>query len=73
MERFIKKKHNPVINEKDLCQSLNKSFQILNVILELKLSLYKTLYPEKTKNDLEKMINREMVQRKIKQWKLQQT
>lgn len=73
MEGFIKKKHNPVINETDLSQSLNKSFQILNVILELKLSLYKTLYPEKTKNDLEKMINKEMVQRKIKQWKSQQT
>jgi hypothetical protein len=42
------------------------------MILELKLSLYRSLFPEQSQKELEIKINREMVDRKNKQWKSQQ-
>ena len=53
-------------------KNLERSFQLLNMILELKLSLYRSLFPEQSKKELEIKINREMVDRKNKQWKSQQ-
>lgn len=60
---------NNLIKTPSLAENLDRSFQILNMILELKLSLYFSLYPEQSQKDLEKKINREMVERKVKQWK----
>jgi hypothetical protein len=60
---------NNLIKTPSLTENLDRSFQILNMILELKLSLYCSLYPEQSQKDLEKKINREMVERKVKQWK----
>ena len=53
-------------------ENLERSFQLLNMILELKLSLYRSLFPEQSQKELEIKINREMVDRKNKQWKSQQ-
>jgi len=67
-----KEKKNNLTKTSSPTENLERSFQLLNMILELKLSLYRSLFPEQSQKELEIKINREMVDRKNKQWKSQQ-
>lgn len=64
MKKIFKHKNYHLITSP--AENINRSFLILDMILELKLSLYKSLYSDKSLDDLKKMINREMVERKLK-------
>lgn len=59
--------------KQDMVANLGKSFELLNTIMELKLSYLKKTNPDKTEAELIKTIHREIIEAKERQWNLQMT
>jgi hypothetical protein len=51
--------------------NLNKSFELLKTVLELKLAYLKKMYPDKTETELIRKIHLDVIKAKENQWKLQ--
>jgi len=53
-----------------MASNLNKSFELLKVVTELKLAYLKKIYPNKSEADLTHKIYQDIIDAKEKQWKL---
>jgi hypothetical protein len=51
--------------------NLNKSFELLKTVMELKLAYLKKMYPDKTEAVLIRKIHLDIIEAKERQWKLQ--
>ena len=56
-----------------MASNLNKSFELLKVVMELKLAYLKKIYPDKTDAELTRKIHLDIIETKEKQWKSQMT
>jgi len=57
----------------EMASNLNKSFDLLKVVMELKLAYLKKMYPDKTGAELTRKIHLDIIEAKEKQWKLRMT
>ncbi|UCH97869.1 MAG: hypothetical protein JSV88_13720 [Candidatus Aminicenantes bacterium] len=51
--------------------NLNKSFELLKTVMELKLAYLKKMHPNKTETELIRKIHLDAINAKENQWKLQ--
>lgn len=51
--------------------NLNKSFELLKTVMELKLAYLKKMYPDKTEAVLIRKIHLDVIEAKERQWKSQ--
>jgi len=57
--------------KKHMAANLNKSFELLKTVMELKLAYLKKMYPGSTEAELIRKIHLDAIQAKEDQWKLQ--
>ena len=57
--------------KKYMVANLNKSFELLKTVMELKLAYLKKMHPDKTEAELTRKIHLDAIKAKENQWKLQ--
>ncbi len=57
--------------QQHMVANLNKSFELLKTVMELKLAYLKKIYPDKTEAVLIRKIHLDVIEAKERQWKLQ--
>lgn len=57
--------------QQHMVANLNKSFELLKTVMELKLAYLKKMYPDKTEAVLIRKIHLDVIEAKERQWKLQ--
>jgi hypothetical protein len=57
--------------KKHMVANLNKSFELLKTVMELKLAYLKKMHPDKTEAQLIRKIHLDVIKAKESQWKLQ--
>jgi len=60
-----------VEQKQHMVANLNKSFELLKTVMELKLAYLKKMYPKKTEAELIRKIHLDVIEAKEKQWKSQ--
>lgn len=56
-----------------MVKNLDKSFELLKTVMELKLAYLKKMYPAKSEDELIRKIHLDGIEAKEKQWRLQKT
>jgi hypothetical protein len=57
--------------KRHMVANLNKSFELLKTVMELKLAYLKKMHPDKTEKELIRKIHLDAIKAKENQWKLQ--
>ena len=57
--------------KRHMVANLNKSFELLKTVMELKLAYLKKMHPDKTEAQLIRKIHLDVIKAKESQWKLQ--
>lgn len=57
--------------KQQMVKNLDKAFDLLKTVMELKLAYLKKMFPGKTKAELIKKIHLDAIQAKERQWKIQ--
>jgi len=57
--------------KKHMVANLNKSFELLKTVMELKLAYLKKMHPDRTEAELIRKIHLDVIKAKESQWKLQ--
>ncbi len=58
--------------KKSMVANLNKSFELLKTVMELKLAYLKKIHPDKTETELIRKIHLDVIKAKERQWKSQE-
>ncbi len=57
--------------KRHMVANLNKSFELLKIVMELKLAYLKKMHPDKTETELIRKIHLDTIKAKESQWELQ--
>lgn len=53
-----------------MAKNLDRAFELLNTVMELRLAYVKKIYPNKSESELIQKMNRDMIKAKEREWRL---